>query len=600
MIFPFPTICSAPAILMRFIHAVLGGCLGTTLALFAFGTALVLPFACTDPEPAVPDGAVLVVDLGLLPEVGPADGFSELFDGSVTTLADVTGALEKAAADDRVQAVWLRPSGVSASWAALEEVRAALVAFRASGKPVWADAGAEGYSEAGYFLATAADSVFSTPAAPFELDGFLAQVTFFRGTLDKLGVKPEIVRAGTYKAAGETFTERELSAPNREQLSELVEARAAQFRETVGAARGLAPERVEALIDAGAVFFAEDAYAEGLLDGLLYDDELVNAWRAALGLDEDEPLERVYLDDYAGVSPGAAGLDEGSDDARVAVVYAAGTIVSGPSGSDVLGSDGFAEALREARDDESVAAVVIRVDSPGGSAAASDAMWGEVRATAEVVPVVVSMGGVAASGGYYLAAAADTVVADPMTITGSIGVISLLFDASGLLTDKLGLTFDEVKTGPYADLIDLTDPVTPAERALLQAQTDRVYDLFVRRVADGRGLSTDSVRALGGGRVYTGQRAQEVGLVDVLGGLDRAIEVAAEMAGLEAGDYRTVRLPRERSLTERLLDDLGTGVRLQAQRLAGTPDLLRSEAATLREAAGLHGEAQARLWWTLD
>ena len=291
-------------------------------------------------------------------------------------------------------------------------------------------------------------------------------------------------------------------------------------------------------------------------------------------------------------------------DARVAVVYAAGTIVSGPSGPDILGSDGFAEALRDAREDESVAAVVIRVDSPGGSAAASDVMWGEVQATAELMPVVVSMGGVAASGGYYLAAAADTVVADPMTITGSIGVISLLFDASGLLTDKLGLTFDEVKTGPYADLVDVTNPVTPAERALLQEQTDRIYDLFVRRVADGRGLSPDSVRALGGGRVYTGARAQEVGLVDVLGGLDRAVAVAAEMAGLETGDYQTLRLPRERPFAERLMDDLGAGLRLRAARwtaadaLASTP--LRSEVATLREAARLHAKPQARLWWNLD
>ena len=587
---------------MRFLPAVAGGCLGTLLALAGFGIALVLPFACTDSEPAIADGSVLVVDLGALPEVGPNDGFSELLDGSVTTLADVTGALEKAAADDRIRGLWLRPSGVAASWAALEEVRAALVDFRASGKPVWADAGAEGYSEAGYYLASAADSVFSTPAAPFELDGFLAQVTFFRGTLDKLGVRPEIVRAGTYKSAGETFTERELSEPNREQLSELVEARAAQFREAVGAARGIDPDEIEALIDEGAVFFAEDAYAAGLLDGLLYDDQLVDAWRAALEQDDDESLGRVYLDEYVGVSAAAAGLETGDDGTRVAVVYAAGTILSGPSGPDVLGSDGFAEALREARDDESVAAVVIRVDSPGGSAAASDVMWGEVQATAAQMPVVVSMGGVAASGGYYLAAAADTVVAAPMTITGSIGVISLLFDASGLLTGKLGLTFDEVKTGPYADLIDLTDEVTPAERALLQAQTDRIYDLFVRRVADGRGLSEDSVRALGGGRVYTGQRAQEVGLVDVLGGLDRAVLVAAEMAGLEAGGYQTLRLPRERPLAERLLDDLGMGVRLHAARLAAsaaddTP--LEAGAAVLREAHALHASPQTRLWWDI-
>ena len=591
---------SAPA--PRFLPSVLGGCLGTTLALVAFGLALVLPFACTSSEPVVYDGSVLVVDLGVVPEVGPSDGFSELLGGSVLTLADVTAALEKAAVDERVRGIWLRPSDVAASWAALEEIRAALVAFRQSGKPIWADAGAEGYSETGYYLASAADSVFSTPAAPFELDGFVAQVTFFRGTLDKLGVKPEIVRAGSYKSAGEMFTERELSAPNREQIAELIEARAAHFRTVIGEARGLDPARVEALIDAGAVFFAEDAYAEGLIDALLYDDELVEAWRVALGQDEDEPLERIYLDDYAGVSPGAAGLERGSSDARIAVVYAAGTIVSGPSGSDVLGSDGFADALREAREDESVAAVVIRVDSPGGSAAASDAMWGEVQATAAVVPVVVSMGGVAASGGYYLAAAADTVVADPMTITGSIGVISLLFDASGLLTGKLGLTFDEVKTGPYADLIDLTDAVTPAERALLQEQTDRVYDLFVRRVADGRGLSTDSVRALGGGRVYTGARAQQVGLVDVLGGLDRAVAVAAEMAGLGDGDYQTLRLPREVPLFERVLDDLGAGVRLQAGRVLA-PEVaapLRAEAAALQEATALHGKPQARLWWTVD
>jgi protease-4 len=299
-----------------------------------------------------------------------------------------------------------------------------------------------------------------------------------------------------------------------------------------------------------------------------------------------------------------AGVDVGDAANRIAVVYAVGQIVPGESIADsgsgaFLGSDTFAETMREALRDETVRAIVIRVDSPGGSATASDVMWHAVAEAREQVPVVVSMGAVAASGGYYLAAPADAIVAEPSTITGSIGVISVLFDATEFFNDKLGVTFDTLQTGPAAGLYALGDPLDATERAILERSTERIYDTFVRRVAAGRGLSPDSVRALGGGRVYTGARAAEIGLVDALGTLDNAVAVAADMAELDKGAYRTYVLPEEKSFLEQLDD--GFSVQAVAQRLGlgeVTPEeaLLRRQAALLREAARLHATPQARLF----
>ena len=587
----------------RFLLALVAAFLGTLGAFFfllLFVTALLVGGETAEP---VADGSVLDLDLGgLIPEVAPLDPLGALIGREGLAVRDVTEALRKAAADDRIEAVWLRPEGISASWATLSEIRNALDTYRASGKPLIASSGSNGFSEAAYYLASAADSVFTPPEATFELNGFYLAAPFFAGTLDKLGVEPEVIRAGAYKSAAETFTNREFSPENREQYQELIDGVSTTFRTAVSTSRRLSLADLDRIVESGGIYDAEAALAAGLVDALRYDDAVLDGLRGFTGQDADDELRTVALTDYAAVTPSQAGLPLADYSEQVALVYAVGQIMPGESTPDtgsgaILGADTFAEAMRAAVRDESVRAIVVRVDSPGGAATASDVMWHAVREARERVPVVVSMAGVAASGGYYLAAAADTILADPNTITGSIGVISVLFDATEMLNDKLGVTIDAVQTGPAADLFALGQPLGPQERAILERTTEEVYAAFVDRVARGRGMSPDSVRALAGGRVYTGARALELGLVDGLADLDGALAVAAEMAGLDA-DFGLRVLPEKEGFLDLLTDGafvqaaLGT---VQARWATPHEYAFRRQTSLLREAAALHATPQARL-----
>ncbi len=601
---------------MRFILNVVAAFLGALAAvavLFFFGFVLVAAFAGGDGLPEVESGSVLLLDLGGdLPETEPIDPFEELLGGPVTTVRDVTEALEKAAVDDRIAGVWMRPDGFGGSWATAGALRRALLDFRESGKPLVATSGPDGFSELDYYLASVADSVFAPPEAMFELNGLYLAVPFFRGTLDKLGVEPVVIRAGAYKSAAETYTRRSFSEENREQYEDLLEHADRTFRNAVAASRPVTSEALDAVIAEGGLYDAADAVELGLLDGLRYEPEVADAWRAVTDLDLDDDLRVTDLADYVDVPRSAAGLDAGSFGNRIALVYATGVILSGESTSDgaggtVLGSATFVDAIEEAVADDDVRAIVLRVDSPGGSATASDVMWAAVEEATELVPVVVSMGGVAASGGYYIAAPADAIVAEPNTVTGSIGVISLFFDATELLNDRLGVTLDRIQTGPAAGVYSFTEPLDARERAILERQTEGVYDTFVARVSAGRGLPTDSVRALGGGRVYTGADALRVGLVDRLGGLNTAVALAADLADLLPGDYRLRVLPRRKPLAERLAEAFGASAATRAvaqaifgDRRDGSTSLeervLREQAALLRQASEISGRPQTRLF----
>ncbi len=587
----------------RFLLTLVAAFLGTLAALFFLLLLVTALLVGGETAPAVERGSVLELDLGgVVPEVAPLDPIGSLVGTRGLTLRDVTEALRKAAADDRIEAVWLKPEGVSASWATLSEVRSALETYRASGKPLIASSGANGFDEASYYLASIADSVFTPPEATFELNGFYLSVPFFAGALDKLGIEPEVIRAGAYKSAAESFTNRQFSPENREQYEDLVAGVSGAFRAAVAASRRITLGDLDRIVEDGGLYDAEAARAAGLVDGLRYESAVTASLRAFTDQDEEDELRTVSLGDYAVVPPAQAGLDSGDANERIALVYAVGQIVPGESQPDTgsgafLGSDTFAEAMQDAVRDETVGAIVVRVDSPGGAATASDAMWHAVREARAHVPVVVSMGSVAASGGYYLAAAADTILADPNTITGSIGVISILFDATEFLNDKLGVNFDAVQTGPAADLGALGQPLGAQERAILERTTEEVYTAFVGRVASGRGMVPDSVRALAGGRVYTGARALQLGLVDALGDLDDALALAADMADL-GDDYGLRVLPEEKGFFELLTD--GTFVQaalgaVQARRETVPEQMLRRQVALLREAAALHATPQARL-----
>ncbi|HMB91545.1 MAG TPA: signal peptide peptidase SppA [Rhodothermales bacterium] len=548
---------------MRFFSTLVASTLGTLVALglmFFIAFLFILALAASSSEqPMVRTGSVLVVDLsGPIPEQVSGDPFAQAFGGEAPyDLYDVTRALQRAAVDDRVEAAWLQIHGVMAPWASLQEVREALLAFKETGKPIYATSGDYAMDEADYFLASVADSVFAEPEGFFEFNGFFLEVTFFQEMLEKLDIEPQIVRAGTFKSAVEPFIRNNLSPENEMQLQALLDTQNEVFLQAIADSRNWDIDRARTLIETEGILTADEALEAGLLDDLLFTDQIESLFKTRLGLDADDDLRQISIDSYVNVSDEDAGVATG-DDGEIAVVYAVGTIMPGKSsGIDVVGSETFNKAMRKAREDEDVSAVVLRVNSPGGSASASDAMWREIKLTSDEKPVIVSMGDLAASGGYWIATAGDYIIADALTLTGSIGVFSLFFDISDFLDNKLGITLDGVQTNPYADMFSGTRPLSPAERAVLQRSTDDTYQRFLEKVAASRGLDVAQVDSVGQGRIWTGQQALEIGLVDQLGDLDDAIALAAERADLEPGTYRTRLMPAPRTFMDELNEAFG-------------------------------------------
>lgn len=450
-------------------------------------------------------------------------------------LDDIVQRLRAAATDDRIKGIYLDLSATSASFATLQEIRDALLAFKEeSGKFVVAYS--DGYSQRAYFIASAADEVYLHPEGDILFNGLVSQVMFFKGALDKLGIEMQVVKVGTFKSAVEPFILERMSDENREQVSSFVGSIYENFLADIAASRDIHPDTLFTIADKMLVESPQDAVDARLVDGLKYKDELLDELRSRLEMDEDSDIRTVSLAKYKPTVTASTSRD------RVAVVYAVGDIVMGEGSDAQIGSDRISRELRRVRRDERVKAVVLRVNSPGGSALASDVIWREVELTRQEKPIVVSMGDVAASGGYYIAAAADSIFAQPNTITGSIGVFGLIPNMQGLMNDKLGISFDQVKTGEHADfLMNIDRPLTAEEEAILQRSVDRVYDTFVKRVADGRDISTAQVDSVGQGRVWTGEQAIGLGLVDRLASLDESIQAAAAMARLE--DYRLVKYP---------------------------------------------------------
>ncbi|WP_103020423.1 signal peptide peptidase SppA [Salinibacter altiplanensis] len=627
---------------MRFLSTLAANVIGTLVALglvvFFFVFFFFAVSLSADQSPTVQSGSVLTVPLsGDIPERVTDDPFQKAFGGGPKyDLRALQTSLRKASSDARIEAVWLRTKGLSADWATLEEVREAVVQARESGLPVLASSGEFGMTEKDYFVASAADSVFTAPQSSFEYNGFGTTVTFFDGALQRLEVEPQLLRAGKYKSAGEPFVRSDLSAPNREQLRALLGTTNEQFMTAVSEARGISSEALNRLAEEDALLTSSAARDENLVDGLRYEDEVRFSLMHLMGdtadsvadaaelaeegdaveIDtvhqsnhtwppEDIPdvdLNTISLSEYKRVSPSSASVSY-TGTGTVDIVYAEGSIVAGdpdPSplgGSQALGSTTLKEAMETARTSSQTKAVVLRVNSPGGSAAASEAMWRAVKRTADEKPVIVSMGDVAASGGYYLAAGADSILAAPTTTTGSIGVFGLLVNAEGFFEEKLGVTFDGVRTSPYADLYSTSKPLSPDERRLLGGSIDATYDTFLQRVADARGMDVEAVDQVAQGRVWSGQDAKEVGLVDTTGTLADAISAAGAAADLGEGPYRTRALPQPKTLVERFSEQFATQAR-QMWRSATTNALERKfwrQKQMLDRVVGTHGSVQARL-----
>ena len=468
--------------------------------------------------------------------------FSKFLTGNpladnVMGLNQILKNLKKARSDENIKGIFLNLRNVPAGITSLSEVREALLNFKESGKFIYAYADA--YTQKSYYLATVADSIFMTPEGMFLFTGLSAEATFYKNALDKLGIEMQVIKHGSYKSASESFTRTDLSEANREQISGYVGAIWEKMVSDISESRDISIEKLNQYADELISIESDKLVETGMIDGLIYYDEMLTLMKEKLSVEEDDDLESIGLKGYNNVQ--TKEKKEYSRD-KIAVVYATGMVIDGNAGEGSIGSERIAKAIRKARRDKTVKAIVFRVNSGGGSVIASDVIYREALLAAEEKPFVASMGNVAASGGYYIVAPADTILASPSTITGSIGVIFSMPNMKELMNEKLGVTTDVVKTNRYADLYTVFDPLDADERFFIQKSVDDTYNSFVQLVADNRGKTFDEIDAIAGGRVWSGKDAIELGLIDMFGGLEKSIEVAAEMAGLE--NYRVQSLPK--------------------------------------------------------
>ena len=501
----------------------------------------------------------LALDVGGEVAEEPAGGLGALFESRPPSLRSLVEAVDRAAKDPSVRGLVLRVGPLDVGWARVQDLREALVRFGRAGKPSWAHLEYAGNRE--YYLATGCSKIAASPTALLDVTGLAAEVTFYKGALDKLGVQAQFEGVGRYKNAPNQFTETAFTEPHREQMEALVESLFDGYVKGVAESRKLTPEKVRAIVDEGP-FDAQRAKAAGLVDELLYRDQVE---QKVPGRERLTPGR--YVKASRGFSFGAR--------PRIALVYAVGDIVSGesqssPLGGGMVGSDTVIRGLRQAVEDDSVKAVVLRVDSPGGSGTASDAIWREIGIARRRKPVVASMGDYAASGGYYISMNSDAIVAQPGTITGSIGVFSGKFSLRGLY-EKLGISEDVVQRGRYARLFSSSDPWDDAERQRVRALNVAFYDTFVTKASEGRKRKKDEIEAVAQGRVWTGQEALARGLVDRLGGLDAALALARERARLGAAADVVV-LPERKGFFETLMerqeeDVVGRALGLRAARM---------------------------------
>ncbi len=467
-------------------------------------------------------------------------------------LNELLDQIQMARKDDNIEGIFLDISAIPAGWSTLHEVRQALNDFRESGKFVISYG--EFYMQNAYYLGSVADEIYLHPEGVIDFRGINSELVFLKNMLDKLGIDPQIIRHGEYKSAGEPFFREDMSPENREQILSYISAIWNNVTGDIAESRGLTINHITEVADGLKTRNAETAKAYEMIDGIAYRDEIMDILRQRLEIGEEDNINFVSPEKYA-KAPRPKSMQIPRTRDRIAVVYATGGIVSGEGSESVIGSDRIAGAIREARLDDNVKAIVFRINSPGGSALASDVILREVQLASDVKPVVATMGDVAASGGYYIACAADWIVASPTTITGSIGVFGMVPNMQEFFNDKIGITFDNVKTNRFADLGSISRPLTNAERQIIQESIGQVYDTFIGHVAKGRNLPVNVVDELGRGRVWSGVEAKQNGLIDDFGGLDVAIRKAAELAELE--EYRIKEYPIRKDFLTQLMEEFG-------------------------------------------
>ena len=543
---------------MRFLRNVLATLVGLILFFGLLFLILGIIASSSEDQIVVAENSVLKIDLDQRPIVERQENEFSLdipgISGTNNTpvgVVEIKQAIQAAKEDDNIQGIYLTPGIVIGGWAALREIRHELIDFKAADKFIVAFNG-QAMTEQAYYLSAVADENYLFPEGFIEFNGLASQTVFLKELLEKIGVEPRVFRVGKFKGAVEPLTRTDLSEENRAQIESFLNSIYNTYLTDLAEVEGdLSAQELRDIADSMRVYLPAQAVEYGMVDALAYDDEVNDKLKQRLNLEEeDDEVEFISLDEYQEV---IADDTEYSKN-RVAVIVAEGEIREGKSSDGVIGGDTVGEELRKAREDDNVKAVVLRINSPGGSGTASEKIWREVELMKEEKPIIASMSTYAASGGYYMAMGCDTIVAQPNTITGSIGVFSVAFGTQELF-NKLGLSVDVVKTGALADILYPTEPITPAEERIIQNSVEQFYETFVTKAAQGRGMSVENIKEIASGRVWTGAEAKERNLVDVLGNLDDAIAIAVNRAGLEDDDYRVKYYPEKKPLIDQILKE---------------------------------------------
>jgi protease-4 len=524
-------------------------------------SVMVSSFSTDDKLVEVSDNSVLHLKLNVpITEMEIENPFEGLpFPGAEESsigLLPLKNSIAHAKTDPAIKGIYLEVSYFQGGYAVAKEIRESLIDFKKSGK--WIIAYSEMFSEPSYYLASAADKIYLNPEGDIEFNGLAIEVGFYKKMFDKLEIKPEIFRVGDFKSAVEPFFLDKMSDANRLQLKELIDGINASTKNEIAESRKIDFNEIKKISDQMLVTCPQDAQRYKLVDSLLYFDQVQADLRSRLDLGKNKKISFIKYNKYK-----KSFTEPSSSKNEIAVIVAEGDIVSGKAKEGMIGSETFAEELRKARTNDKVKAIVLRINSPGGSALASDVMWREVRLASKEKPIIASMSHLAASGGYYIAMGCDTIVAEPSTITGSIGVFSVLFDLSSFLDKKIGITFDEVKTGEVGELVTVTRPLTSFEKSVWQKRTDKIYEGFTSKAAQGRHMDVEKLRKVASGRVWTGAQAKEKGLVDVIGGFDDAVMIAAKKAGIE-NDYKLKYYPKQKNFFAQWLQGMEENSKVNA------------------------------------
>lgn len=547
---------------MRFLGnvlAVIVGLLIFSVMSFFIVAGIIAIASSSEDEVKLKENTVLHLNLDgrvLVERTNDQDPDFSAFDlfGNMSTvgLVNMKRAIEGAAENENVKGIYLNAGTFVAGQAGLKELRDALAKFKESGKFIISYG--EMYTEGGYYLSSVADEIYLNPSGMMEFNGFSSEIIFLKGAFKKLEIEPVVFRVGEFKSAVEPFLLDKMSDENRLQTETFLNDLNEVSLEQISESRSIPLDRLKEINNQMLVRKVQDAKDLQLIDGAWYEDQVISMMKEKLGLEEDDSIPTINVTKMNSATKSKNRLSKN----RIAVIIAEGDIMGGET-EGTIGSDQFKEEIKKARKNKDIKAIVLRINSPGGSALASEVMWRELEEASKEKPVIASMGEVAASGGYYLAAAADTIVAQPNTITGSIGIFALWFNAQGLLNNKLGITTDVAKTGELSDFLSPTRKLSDLEKSIFQNQVEEGYDIFLDRVALGRNMSVEEVNAVASGRVWSGVQAKEKGLVDVLGGLEDAIKIAAEKAGV-ADDYRVVYYPEEKPWFEKFLSQFSNEV----------------------------------------